>query len=135
MHPITRSSASFLNIITMIRIDSIDSRGQMGAPAEITEKAVEQSLPNGNGVKVSEKDDNISNIKDEKENTGGCCQGANGFSCCRDESSEGKEVKKSIFKPYFLTKKWEQHEVFTAAAVVGAVATVAVAYSLYKRSR
>lgn len=43
--------------------------------------------------------------------------------------------KKSTFNVNFFTKKWEQHEMFTAAAVVGAVATVAVAYSLYKRSR
>ncbi|XP_071731137.1 altered inheritance of mitochondria protein 32-like [Rutidosis leptorrhynchoides] len=111
-------------------------RGQMGVlPVENVEKAVEQSLSNGNGLKVSEKE-NISIIKDEKENTGGCCQGANGFSCCRDESSEEKkEGKKSISKIDFFTRKWEQHEVFTAAAVVGAVATVAVAYSYYKRSR
>ncbi|XP_071710617.1 altered inheritance of mitochondria protein 32-like [Rutidosis leptorrhynchoides] len=109
-------------------------RGQMGVPpVETTEKAVEESLPNGNGLEVSEKDDIISNIKDQK-NTGSCCQGANGISCCRDESSDPKEVKKSIFKPGFFTKKWEQHELYTAGAIVGALATVAVAYSLYKRS-
>lgn len=94
-------------------------------PVEKADKAVEKSLPNGNDSKVNGKDD-------EKENTGGCCQGANGFSCCRDESSG---PKKSTFNVNFFTKKWEQHEMFTAAAVVGAVATVAVAYSLYKRSR
>ncbi|XP_023735171.1 altered inheritance of mitochondria protein 32 [Lactuca sativa] len=101
-------------------------RGEMGVPpVEKADKAVEKSLPNGNDSKVNGKDD-------EKENTGGCCQGANGFSCCRDESSG---PKKSTFNVNFFTKKWEQHEMFTAAAVVGAVATVAVAYSLYKRSR
>ncbi|KAI7734392.1 hypothetical protein M8C21_024545 [Ambrosia artemisiifolia] len=100
-------------------------RGEMGVPpVEKAEKAVEQTVPNGNGLKE--------NTKDEKENTGGCCQGANGFSCCRDDNSE---AKKSTYKFDFFTKKWEQHEIYTAAAVVGAVATVAVAYSLYKRSR
>lgn len=105
-------------------------------PVEKAEKKVEQTLTNGNDLKVIEKDENVGDIKDEKESTGGCCQGANGFSCCRDESPEAtKEGKKSICKLNFFTKKWEQHEIFTAAAVVGAVATVAVAYSLYKRSR
>nr|XP_043615052.1 altered inheritance of mitochondria protein 32-like [Erigeron canadensis] len=111
-------------------------RGEMGIPpVEKTEKVVEQSLPNGNDTKASETD-NISSITDEKENFGGCCQGANGFSCCKNESSETKkEGKKVTYKLNFFTRKWEQHEIFTAAAVVGAVATVAVAYSLYKRSR
>lgn len=104
-------------------------RGQMGVPpVEKAEKAVEQALPNGSDLKES--------VKEEKENTGGCCQGANGVSCCRDESSEAKtERKKSAYKLDIFSKKWEQHEIFTAAALVGAVATVAVAYSLYKRSR
>ncbi|XP_076935248.1 altered inheritance of mitochondria protein 32-like [Bidens hawaiensis] len=100
-------------------------RGEMGVPpVEKADKVVEPPLVNGNDVKE--------NTKDEKENTGGCCQGANGFSCCRDDNSG---AKKSSFKFDFFTRKWEQHEVFTTAAVVGAVATVAVAYSLYKRSR
>ncbi|KVH92800.1 hypothetical protein Ccrd_005140 [Cynara cardunculus var. scolymus] len=109
-------------------------RGQMGA--EKAEKAVEPepalalALPNGNGLKVNEKDETV---KEEKENSGGCCQGATGFSCCRDETSEVK--KKSTSKLDLFSKKWEQHDIFTAAAVIGAVATVAVAYSLYKRSR
>ncbi|KAK9067324.1 hypothetical protein SSX86_014650 [Deinandra increscens subsp. villosa] len=104
-------------------------RGEMGVPpVEKAEKVVEPTLLNGSDLKE--------NTKDEKENTGGCCQGANGFSCCRDETSEAnKEGKKSTYKFDFFTKKWEQHEIYTAAGVVGAVATVAVAYSLYKRSR
>ncbi|KAJ0753338.1 putative thioredoxin-like ferredoxin, Thioredoxin-like superfamily [Helianthus annuus] len=104
-------------------------RGEMGVPpVEKAEKVVEQTLPNGNDLKE--------NTKDEKENTGGCCQGANGFSCCRVDNSEAKkDGKKSTYKFDFFTRKWEQHEIYTAAAVVGAVATVAVAYSLYKRTR
>ena len=113
----------------LLRLDIINCRGQMGVPpVEKAEKAVEQALPNGSDLKES--------VKEEKENTGGCCQGANGVSCCRDESSEAKtEGKKSTYKLDIFSKKWEQHEIFTAAALVGAVATVAVAYSLYKRSR
>ncbi|KAK1432736.1 hypothetical protein QVD17_09634 [Tagetes erecta] len=100
-------------------------RGEMGVPpVEKAEKAAEPTLVNGSDLKE--------NSKVEKENSGGCCQGANGFSCCRDESSD---AKKSTYKFDIFTRKWEQHEIFTAAAVVGAVATVAVAYSLYKRSR
>ncbi|KAI3665984.1 hypothetical protein L6452_44622 [Arctium lappa] len=118
-------------------------RGQMGAPpVKKAQKAVEQTLPNGNDLEVSENDNQTNSTKEEKEkeNGGGCCQGANGFSCCRDEKSETgteteKEVKKPTGKLDFLTKKWEQREVFTAAALVGAVVTVAVAYSFYKRSR
>ncbi|KAI3768797.1 hypothetical protein L2E82_19631 [Cichorium intybus] len=101
-------------------------RGEMGV--EKAEKVVEKTVPNGNDVKAIEKDD----VSNAKENTGGCCQGANGFSCCQDDTSG---AKKSTFNLNLFTKKWEQHEMFTAAAVVGAVATVAVAYSLYKRSR
>lgn len=105
-------------------------RGEMGVPpVEKADKAVEETLPNGNGLK---KDD-ISNDKETIQNTGGCCKGANGLSCCQDETPG---VKKSSFKNLNLfTKKWEQHEMFTAAAIVGALATVAVGYSLYKRSR
>ncbi|KVI02447.1 hypothetical protein Ccrd_019247 [Cynara cardunculus var. scolymus] len=106
-------------------------------------KAVEPTLPNGNDLEVNEIDNRTNGIKEEKEkeNVGGCCQGANGFSCCRDDekteivTETEKEVKKPAGKLDFLTKKWEQHEVFTTAALVVAIVTVAVAYSFYKRSR
>ncbi|KAJ0629948.1 putative thioredoxin-like ferredoxin [Helianthus annuus] len=119
----------------------------MGVPVvKKAEKAIEQSLPNGNDVKVSEADHHASSTieeKDrekekEKENNGGCCQGANGFSCCRDETPETeteKEVNKVLGAFNTLRKKWEKHDVVTVAAVVGAVVTVAVAYSFYRRLR
>lgn len=118
-------------------------RGQMGAPpVKKAPKAVEQTLPNGNNLEVSEKDNQTNSTKEDKENENGrgCCQGANGFSCCRDEKPETeteteKEVKKSTGKLDFLTKKWEQYEVFTTAALIGAVVTVAVAYRFYRRLR
>ncbi|KAK9052394.1 hypothetical protein SSX86_029023 [Deinandra increscens subsp. villosa] len=113
-------------------------RGQMGVPIKKTEKAMEQPLPNGNDLKIIEPDLEASIIIEEKESNGGCCQGANGFSCCRDETPKTETEKEaneemSVFD--ILTKKWEKHEVFTAAAVVGAVATIAVAYSFYRRFR
>ncbi|KAF5755171.1 putative thioredoxin-like ferredoxin, Thioredoxin-like superfamily [Helianthus annuus] len=122
-------------------------RGQMGVPVvKKAEKAIEQSLPNGNDVKVSEADHHASSTIEEKdrekekerENNGGCCQGANGFSCCRDETPETeteKEVNKVLGAFNTLRKKWEKHDVVTVAAVVGAVVTVAVAYSFYRRLR
>ncbi|KAK9117290.1 hypothetical protein Sjap_016237 [Stephania japonica] len=77
-----------------------------------------------------------------------CCQGANGVSCCRDgniESSTGSTEKKQTPDHSNLCGsgldgvsawmgKWEQTDVLAAAAVIGAVASVAVAYSYYKRS-
>ncbi|KAM0034161.1 putative thioredoxin-like ferredoxin, Thioredoxin-like superfamily [Helianthus debilis subsp. tardiflorus] len=76
-------------------------RGEIGVPpVEKAEKVVEQTLPNGNDMKE--------NAKDEKENTGGCCQGANGFSCCRVDNSEvKKDWKKSTYKFDFFTRRWE----------------------------
>lgn len=111
-------------------------RGQMGVPVvKKVQKTVEQALPDGNDYKDIEQDKQASKPKEEKEN-GGCCQGANGFSCCRDGTSETEDEKKQDNnKLNFFTKKWEKHEIFTATAVVGAVVTVAVAYSFYRRLR
>ncbi|KAI7724891.1 hypothetical protein M8C21_025817, partial [Ambrosia artemisiifolia] len=124
-------------------------RGQMGVPVvKKAEKAIEHSLPNENDLKISEADHHARSIieEKEKENNGGCCQGANGFSCCRDETPETetekevnkaangfsycrdetpeteteKEVNKAVSTFNMLRKKWEQHELITAAAVVGA---------------
>lgn len=106
-------------------------------PIKKFQKAIEQTIRNANDLKVNEQSNQDSSTKEEKENSsGGCCQGANGFSCCRDEKSETeKEVNKENGKRNFLMKKWEKHEVFTVTAVVGAVVTVAVAYNFYKRLR
>lgn len=75
--------------------------------------------------------------KKEEATASGCCQGAEGFSCCRDgNSKETSEPKgnKGLCNLSCWVGKWEQHDLLTAAAVVGAIATVAVAYSFYKRS-
>ncbi|KAL5787311.1 hypothetical protein ACOSP7_004260 [Xanthoceras sorbifolium] len=70
-------------------------------------------LPNGKEEKKSKKHEG-SNAQVNKETDTGCCQGANGISCCRDGSSD---------------------DVLTGVAVVGAAAAVAVAYySIYRRS-
>ncbi|KAK3413143.1 hypothetical protein EUGRSUZ_I01738 [Eucalyptus grandis] len=111
-------------------------RGQMGASAGEGQKADEQKLPNGTDHKESRKHEE-SIVEEKKEPASGCCQGVNGFSCCRDgnlDQSSTSEEEKQEKKFSFLVGKWEQSEVLTAAAIVGAVATVAVAYSFYRRS-
>ncbi|XP_010528220.1 PREDICTED: altered inheritance of mitochondria protein 32-like [Tarenaya hassleriana] len=96
-------------------------RGQMGRPAGETAKGEEQNLANGNSIEGS------------NGLTGGCCQGVNGVSCCQGENPEPAK-KKETCKPPGWFRSLEKDEVFLAAAVVGAVATVAVAYSFYRRS-
>ncbi|XVF14039.1 hypothetical protein REPUB_Repub09cG0022200 [Reevesia pubescens] len=119
-------------------------RGQLGGSTEGGDKTAEQKLPNGTEVKKNEKREE-STAQKTIENVGGCCQGANGFTCCMTASSEVSESKKSEETievrgktgPGRLSswvESWEQRDVLTAAAVVGAVATVAVAYSYYRRS-
>ncbi|GMI99122.1 hypothetical protein like AT5G40510 [Hibiscus trionum] len=115
-------------------------RGQMGASTE----GGEQKLPNGTEAKKNEKHEETTAQK-TTENVGGCCQGANGFTCCMTASSEPSEKERSeepgevpgktgMCKLTSWVDSWEQRDVLTAAAVVGAVATIAVAYSYYRRS-
>ncbi|XWS32726.1 hypothetical protein CRYUN_Cryun22dG0014700 [Craigia yunnanensis] len=119
-------------------------RGQMGASTEGGNKTDEQKHPNGKEVKKNEKHEE-STAQKTNENVGGCCQGANGFTCCMTASSEVSESKKSEEtievrgktghgKLRSWVDSWVQCDVLTATAVVGAVATVAVAYSYYRRS-
>lgn len=142
-------SLSFLTLILGIGILTIFSyRGQLGKSSEESDKANDQKLPNGEEIKSKEnhKDGGIQN---NKENFAGCCQGANGFTCCRDGSSEesSKSEEKKLKDNVEASGKegplcklsawvgtWEQTDVLAAAALVGAVATVAVAYSYYRRS-
>ncbi|KDO55120.1 hypothetical protein CISIN_1g015770mg [Citrus sinensis] len=113
-------------------------RGQLGQSAEV-EKVDEKKLPNGKEESKSKKLED-GNTQVTKENvTGGCCQGASGFSCCKDRSSDVTGENKQIeTKGQGRLSSWlgsfEQRDVLTAAAVVGAVATIAVAYSIYRRS-
>lgn len=63
---------------------------------------------------------------------GGCCQGAAGGSCCQDGSVE-KTAGRNECSSWI--GKWGQRNLLTTVAVVGAVATVAVAYGMYRRAR
>lgn len=137
----------------------------MGAHVKVAEKVDEQKLPNGNGLKNDNekehvpqesskvekatvesccqgangisccKDGSLEEKLDLKETVTSCCQGANGISCCSDGILEEKQGKKALKRLTSWVGNWEQHEILAAAGVIGAVATVAVACSLYKRSR
>ncbi|KAG6578669.1 hypothetical protein SDJN03_23117, partial [Cucurbita argyrosperma subsp. sororia] len=123
-------------------------RGQMGTNPEEVQKEVEQKLPNGEDTKKSKDEIQENGDQSKVETVAGCCQGSNGFTCCRDESSgkstrieetskepsEDQVPKKTSKLSCCWTEKWEQSEILTAVAVIGAVATVAVAYSIYRRS-
>ncbi|KAL0431627.1 UNVERIFIED_CONTAM: Altered inheritance of mitochondria protein 32 [Sesamum radiatum] len=112
-------------------------RGQMGANVKEAEKVEELKLTNGTNVYNNEKQPQEIGTEGKTENVSSCCQGGGGggFSCCRDETVEKESVKKEWGGLSCWTGKWEQHHVLTTAAVVGAVATVAVAYGLYRRAR
>ncbi|XP_070661397.1 TMV resistance protein N-like isoform X2 [Malus domestica] len=135
-------------------------RGQMGASSDEVEEINDLELPNGEeNKKIEDKpQENGNQIHQEKgnqtennENFSGCCQGANsdGFTYCKEvsleedggsEDKKPKETTKSCARKDALRKlssligNWEQSDVLAAAAVVGAVATVVVAYSFYRRS-
>ncbi|XP_068334340.1 uncharacterized protein [Pyrus communis] len=135
-------------------------RGQMGASSDEAEEINDWELPNGEKKKKIEDkpQENGNQIHQERgnqidnnENFSGCCQCANsdGFTCYKEVSLEengGSEEKKlketteacarmdSLGKLSSLIRNWEQSDVLAAAAVVGAVAIVAVAYSFYRRS-
>lgn len=101
----------------------------MGASVEKPNESVEkpnevQNQTLANGVEL--KNDEV------KESISSCCQGAKGFSCCRDGSSEVKQGEQGVGK----FSKWiGQRDVLAAISVVGAVAVVAVAYGFYRRSK
>lgn len=122
-------------------------RGQMGLKVEAGEKAEEkktqqESVPQ----KVEEKHENTKTEDKQESSFFSCCQGPNAVSCCRDGSSDAnggdvgeaksdESCKKGVVccMPAWMGK-WEQSDVLMAAGVVGAVATVAVAYSIFRRS-
>lgn len=93
----------------------------------------DQKLANGedtnkgkeNGIK---SDDLIS------KDVGGCCQGVNGVSCCRIEQSNGIEGSTEKSK---ISSNWsglKERDILIGVGVLGAVAAVAVAFKIYKRS-
>ncbi|CAN1725732.1 Altered inheritance of mitochondria protein 32 [Linum perenne] len=113
-------------------------RGQLGEAVEV-ESFPEQKVPNGEVVKeVKKQEEKTGEVK--KDSVVGCCQeGVNGVSCCREVKSEGnEESKKEISGGGGKVSSWvgslDQSDVLTGVAVVGAVATIAVAYSFYRRS-
>ncbi|EYU18062.1 hypothetical protein MIMGU_mgv1a026371mg, partial [Erythranthe guttata] len=55
----------------------------------------EPNLTNGTNVKRNEKQPE--EIVAASASTGGCCRGADGFSCCKDENVEKKPVNKGLF--------------------------------------
>ncbi|XP_021728586.1 uncharacterized protein LOC110695668 [Chenopodium quinoa] len=118
-------------------------RGQMGLKLEAAEK--EENKPTTENIQ--EKTEEKSQETEVKESTTGCCQGTNAVSCCRDGSVANGEVaevspKKASDEPCkkgtvclpAWAGKWEQSDLLMVGAVVGAVATVAVAYSIFRRS-
>ncbi|KAF3590902.1 hypothetical protein DY000_02025459 [Brassica cretica] len=110
--------------ITVNKFLLIDSKwGKMGLIPEGEEavKEDEHKIPNGNGLQV-----------EKKGFTGGCCQGANGVSCCQEQTPEPVKKEGSVKKNWF--RSIEKEELLLGAAAVGAVATIAVAYSIYRKS-
>lgn len=93
---------------------------------EEAEKEAEHKIPNGNSI-VEPREP-----VEQKGFTGGCCQGANGVSCCQDQAPE--PVKKEGSMKLNWLRSMGKEEVLLGAAAVSAVATIAVAYSIYRRS-
>lgn len=117
----------------------------MGLKVEAPEKEVSKPLTENIEEKTLEKSEETGN--EVKESTTGCCQGPNAVSCCRDETVANGEVEEVNLKKTMegpckkgmvclpdWAGKWEQSDLLMAAAVVGSVATVAVAYSIFRRS-
>ncbi|ESQ32704.1 hypothetical protein EUTSA_v10004412mg [Eutrema salsugineum] len=104
------------------------SRGPMRlrTDGEEAKKEEEHKIPNGNSVVEREPEE-------KKGFTGGCCQGANGVSCCQEQTPEPVKKEGSVKLNWFRSMI-EKEELLLGAAAVGAVATIAVAYSIYRRS-
>lgn len=92
---------------------------------EEAEKESEHKIPNGKSVVEREP-------AEKKGFIGGCCQGANGVSCCQDQTPEPVKKEGSVKLKWFGSI--EKEEILLGAAAIGAVATIAVAYSVYRRS-
>ncbi|XP_075505389.1 altered inheritance of mitochondria protein 32-like [Primulina tabacum] len=109
-------------------------RGQMVTKVKETEK-VELKLANGTAVPNNVIQPQENAIEENVQRSASCCQGANGFSCCRDENTEQKQDKNKMGGLSCWTSKLEQRHVLTTVAIAGAVVTVALAYAFYKRAR
>ncbi|KAL5997408.1 hypothetical protein ACLOJK_008338, partial [Asimina triloba] len=130
----------------LVRLQS--GRGQMGSAKPEQEKEINSE---GSSTKKVEKEADGSSQGIEKDGMS-CCQGANGFSCCRDEKvgsdtkvvtgnnceqGRGADTKSTSKDNSWVAtswfKTWDQADTLAALAVVGAAASVAVAYSIYRR--
>jgi (2Fe-2S) ferredoxin len=117
-------------------------RGQMGPSVPEVEGANDQKLVNGglaNGDHANNIEKNIESdsVSREENVTGGCCQGVNGGSCCSFPSPAQTNKTKESTKESKICKNWpilKERDILTAVGVLGAVAVVAVAYKLYRRS-
>ncbi|KAL3636643.1 hypothetical protein CASFOL_018942 [Castilleja foliolosa] len=107
-------------------------RGQMGALVKEAEQVEE---PKPADVIINEKQPEETINEENMENVQSCCQGVKGFSCCRAETVKKKPVNCELRGLSSWMEKFEQRQVLTTVAVVGALATVAVAYGFYRRAR
>ncbi|CAN6857636.1 unnamed protein product, partial [Brassica oleracea] len=105
------------------------SRGQMRLrpEGEEAEKEDEHKVPDGNSAVERES-------VEMKGFTGGCCQGAKGVSCCQEQTPEPAKKETSVKQNWFKWLEKEEVLLVLGAAAVGAIATIAVAYSIYRRS-
>lgn len=107
----------------------------MGGKVKETEKVDESKLANGTTVVDNVIQPQENSIEEKAQRSASCCQGANGFSCCRDDSTEQKQEDKNKGGLSCWTSKLEQRHVLTTVAIAGAVASIALAYAFYKRAR
>lgn len=124
-------------------------RGQMGGLTNEGVAKPEEKTPSKE-IETEKKPSKEIETEAKQESTTSCCQGAGAVSCCREPSSAvngeveeaGEEKKTSDGGPHkkcaitlpACMGKWEQSDVLMAAGIVGAVATVAVAYTIFRRS-
>ncbi|KAK1270933.1 hypothetical protein QJS04_geneDACA004433 [Acorus gramineus] len=135
-------------------------RGQMGLSVEQQKKIFEESLQETkDSIDMNAKEgiENGGSVDKVTNPESGCCQGVDGLTCCRQmsveekvgpleiktevsdvaESGENKhEVswKKGLKSISSWMEKFQNGETLAAIAVVGAVASVAMAYSFNRRS-
>lgn len=107
----------------------------MGRSDEKVKGADDQKVPNGEHTNKGKNHLERDNLN-KNENMGGCCQGANGVSCCMTANSE-KATEASPKQGHKSTWNWpvlEDRNVRIGVTVFGAVAAAAVAYKIYRRS-
>lgn len=103
--------------------------------------------PNGTDLENNSEEFHESVSEGKMENGGSCCQGANGFTCCKDDKvvfdenvTENKprggstKCANGVEKISAWMGRLEQPDILVGVAVIGAVASIAVAYSIYRRS-